>query len=165
MTLNILCEVKPDFSFHYRELAKKVIEKALDAERFPCEAEISLTLTDNAGIREINARMRGIDAPTDVLSFPMIDYVSAGDFSEIGTQWEDTVNPDTGEVVLGDIVLSADRVRSQAEEYGHSEKREYAFLIVHSMLHLMGYDHEEPEDAEVMEERQRKILDALNIRR
>ncbi len=157
--------INPDFSFPYRDLAQQVIKAALDAERFPFEAEVSLTLTDNPSIQEINHETRGIDAPTDVLSFPMLDYPAPADFSGVEEQWEGCVNPDTGEVMLGDIVLSVDRIRSQAEEYGHSQKREYAFLIVHSMLHLMGYDHMEPDEAARMEERQRDILDALRITR
>ncbi len=165
MTINIICEVKPDFSFHYRELAKKVILKSLDCEGFPYEAEVNLSLVDNEMIREINREMREIDAPTDVLSFPMLDFKAPAEFSGIESDWEDTVNPDTGEVMLGDIVISADKVRSQAEEYGHSEKREYAFLITHSMLHLIGYDHMVSQDAAVMEEHQRVILNALNIKR
>lgn len=165
MTVNIICEISPDFSFHYRELANKVIEASLETEAFPYEAEVSLTLTDNARMQEINLQTRGIDAPTDVLSFPMLEYAAPAAFDEIGEQWEDCANPDTGEVLLGDIVISVDRVRSQAEEYGHSEKREYAFLITHSMLHLMGYDHMEPGEASVMEEHQRMILRKLNINR
>lgn len=165
MTLHIICEKKPDFSFHYRELARRVIGKALETEGFPYEAEISLTLTGDGEIRELNRGARGIDAPTDVLSFPMAEYDAPADFSRLEEMWADTVNPDTGEFLLGDIVISVDRVRAQAAEYGHGEKREYAFLIVHSMLHLMGYDHVEPEDAMVMEEHQRMILDELNIRR
>ena len=83
---------------------------------------------------------RQIDAPTDVLSFPMLSYEQAGDFSALEEDYEDNFNPDTGEIMLGDIVISVDRVREQAAAYGHSERREFAFLIVHSMLHLFGYD-------------------------
>lgn len=163
MTINIICEVKPDFHFHYRKLAETVIEASLDAEQFPYEAEVNLTLVDNGIIHKINRETRQIDAPTDVLSFPMLDYDAPADFDGIEELWGDTINPDTGEVMLGDIVLSVDRVRSQAEEYGHSEKREYTFLITHSMLHLMGYDHMEPEEEREMQEHQRKILEHLKI--
>lgn len=165
MTINIICESKPDFRFHYKELAGKVIVKSLDMEGFPYESEVSLTLVNNEQIQEINKEMRNIDAPTDVLSFPMLEYGAPADFSGIEDQWEGTVNPDTDEVMLGDIVISLDKVRAQAEAYGHSEKREFAFLITHSMLHLMGYDHMAPEEAAVMEAHQRVILDALNIKR
>ncbi len=165
MSLVLSCEVKPEFSFHYRKLAEDVTEAVLDAEGFPYEAEVSLTLVDDGRMREINRETRGIDSPTDVLSFPMLDYDSPADFSSVEDEWDECVNPDTGEVVLGDIVISVDRVREQAAAYGHSEKREYAFLITHSMLHLCGYDHIEESDRVLMEERQRAILDALDIKR
>ena len=165
MTTTIECETEIDFSFDYEKLAEAVIVQALDAEEFPYEAEVSLTLTDSAGMQEINASMRGIETPTDVLSFPMLSCAFPGDFSEIETSWEGVVNPDTGEVLLGDIVINVERVREQAKAYGHSEKREYAFLITHSMLHLMGYDHMVPEEAAQMEERQRIILEGMQITR
>lgn len=137
----------------------------IDHEGFPYEAEVNLTLTDNEGIHEINRMYRQIDAPTDVLSFPMLSYEQAGDFSALEEDYEDNFNPDTGEIMLGDIVISVDRVREQAAAYGHSERREFAFLIVHSMLHLFGYDHMTPEDAAVMEPKQRQILEEMNISR
>lgn len=165
MTVNITNECKPDFRFHYKQTAKNVIEKALEMEGFPYEAEVSLTLVDNDQIHEINFEMRQIDKPTDVLSFPMLEYESPADFSNLDQQWDLIVNPDSNEVVLGDIVISADKVREQAEAYGHSEKREYAFLIAHSMLHLMGYDHMLPDEAALMEQHQREILKALGIHR
>ena len=163
MTVHITAEVKPEFTFHYRELAGRVIEAVLDQEKFPFEAEVDLTLTDNASIRQINAEFRKIDRATDVLSFPMFEYASPGDFSVLEQRADTCVNPDTGEVLLGDIVISVEKVREQAEMYGHSQKREYAFLITHSMLHLLGYDHMEPREAAVMEARQKVILDALKI--
>lgn len=165
MTINIICETTPGFSFHYKKLAEEVIEQSLDLEGFPYEAEVNLTLVDEDGIQEINRDMRQIDAPTDVLSFPMIAYEYPADFDGVDAQLDDCVNPDTGEVLLGDIVICVQRVYHQAEEYGHSVKREYAFLITHSMLHLMGYDHMVPEDAELMEAHQRNILDTMGISR
>ena len=165
MTINIICETAPGFSFHYKKLAKDVIVQSLDTEGFPYEAEVNLTLVDKERIHEINREMRQIDRPTDVLSFPMIEYVEPADFDGVEDQFDDCVNPDTEEVLLGDIVICVERVYEQAEEYGHSVKREYAFLITHSMLHLMGYDHMVPEEAEVMEEHQRRILDVLKIKR
>ena len=160
MTFHLECEVEPKFSFPYEELAKEVIEACMEAEDFPYEA-----LVDDAAIQEINASYRQIDRATDVLSFPLLDYDAPGDFSKVEDLMGDNINPDTGEVMLGDIVISVDHVREQAKEYGHSEKREYAFLIVHSMLHLFGYDHMEPEEAQEMQEHQRKILDYLKITR
>lgn len=165
MTFHLECEVEPKFSFPYEELAKEVIEACMEAEDFPYEAEVNLTLVDDAAIQEINASYRQIDRATDVLSFPLLDYDAPGDFSKVEDLMGDNINPDTGEVMLGDIVISVDHVREQAKEYGHSEKREYAFLIVHSMLHLFGYDHMEPEEAQEMQEHQRKILDCLKITR
>lgn len=163
MSLNIEKEVEVVFDFDYEALAEKVVNFAIEHENFPYEAEVNLTLTDNDGIHEVNQMYRGIDAPTDVLSFPMLSYEEAGDFSALEEDYEDNFNPDTGEIMLGDIVISVDRVREQANAYGHSEMREYAFLIVHSMLHLFGYDHMTPEDAPLMEAKQKEILDAMNI--
>lgn len=165
MTINIINEVKVPFHFHYRELANTVIMAAMDWEEFPYEAEVNLTLVDNEMIREINDCHRQIDKATDVLSFPMISYDAPADYSLLEEAVDAYINPDTGEVMLGDIVISVDKVLSQAEEYGHSPKREYAFLIVHSMLHLFGYDHMEAEEAKLMERRQREILDHLKINR
>ncbi len=165
MSLNIEKEVEVVFDFDYEKLAEEVISYALEHEKFPYEAEVNLTLTDNEGIHEVNRMYREIDAPTDVLSFPMLSYTKAGDFSELEDSYEDNFNPDTGEIMLGDIIISIDRVRTQAKDYGHSERREYAFLIVHSMLHLFGYDHMTEEEASQMEAKQHQILDAMQISR
>ena len=165
MSLNLEVEVDVPFTFDYEALAGEVVSFTIDPEGFPYEAEVNLTLTDNEGIHEINRMYRQIDAPTDVLSFPMLSYEQAGDFSALEEDYEDNFNPDTGEIMLGDIVISVDRVREQAAAYGHSERREFAFLIVHSMLHLFGYDHMTPEDAAVMEPKQRQILEEMNISR
>lgn len=146
------------------ELANKVILAALDYEECPYEVEVNLLLTDNQEIQEMNRRFRQIDRATDVLSFPMVDYGKPGDFSFLEEE-EEYFHPETGELVLGDIVISKEKVISQAEEYGHSLKREYAFLIAHSMLHLFGYDHEEEDERYEMEEKQREILQQLKILR
>lgn len=158
-------EVKVPFTFDYRALAQKVIDFCLEYSGFPYEAEVNLTLTDNSGIHEINREYRGIDRPTDVLSFPMLDYVIPGDFAFLEEENSDDFNPDTGEALLGDIIISVDKVMEQAENYGHSTEREYAFLITHSMLHLFGYDHMEESKSKVMEEKQKEILFHLNIHR
>ncbi len=165
MTVWITCEKKPEFTFHYRELAQRIVQTVLDAEEFSWEAEVSVLLTGDTQIRSINKETRGIDAATDVLSFPMIPCERPADFSALADAWEIYVDPDTGEVPIGDIVLSVDKVHAQAASYGHSERREYAFLLVHSLLHLMGYDHMEPADRAAMEAEQRRILDALHITR
>ena len=165
MTLNFEEEITVPFDFEYESLAREVISFTLDHENFPYESEVNLTLTDNDGIHEINKMYRQIDRPTDVLSFPMLSYEAAGDFSKLEDDYDDNFNPDTGEIMLGDIVISVDKVLEQAESYGHTPRREYAFLIVHSMLHLFGYDHMEAGEAEQMEAKQREILDAMNITR
>lgn len=158
-------ECPVSFTFDYHTLAQKVVDFCLTQDQFPYEAEVSLTLTDDEGIRQLNCAHRGIDASTDVLSFPMLSYAAAGDFSFLDAESEDDFNPDTGEALLGDIVISVDHVQAQAQAYGHSQEREYAFLIVHSMLHLFGYDHIQPEDAAQMEAHQRELLDGLGIPR
>lgn len=165
MSLIFEKEVEVTFDFDAEALAKEVVEFALDHEDFPYEAEVNLTLTDNESIHEINKMYREIDRPTDVLSFPMLSYEVAGDFFHLEEDYDDNFNPDTGEIMLGDIVISVDKVKEQAESYGHSEKREYAFLILHSMLHLFGYDHITPEEAEIMEGKQNEILTKMNILR
>ncbi|MCR5604911.1 MAG: rRNA maturation RNase YbeY [Lachnospiraceae bacterium] len=164
MTYGYDNEIGAEFDFDPEELYRKVVDTVLDIEKCPYEAEVSLLITGNDEIREINKQERNIDSPTDVLSFPMGEYDEPADFSNIEESPE-YFNVETGELMLGDIVLSYDRIRSQAGEYGHSERREYAFLIVHSMLHLIGYDHIEEADRELMEERQRVIMDALGISR
>lgn len=165
MSLLIETEVEVKFEFDYEELAERVVEFALDHEAFPYECEVNLTLTDNAGIHEINKEYRQIDNPTDVLSFPMLSYDDAGDFSKLEEDYDDNFNPDTGEIMLGDIIISVDKVFEQAESYGHSVEREFAFLILHSMLHLFGYDHMTPEEAAVMEGKQKVILEKMQILR
>lgn len=162
-TLEKECEVT--FDFDYEALAKRVIEYCLDYAKFPYEAEVNLTLTDNDGIHEINKEYRDIDRATDVLSFPMLNYTAPADFAFLEAESDDDFNPDTGEALLGDIIISVDKVYEQAESYGHSVEREFAFLIVHSMLHLFGYDHMVEDEAHVMEEQQRIILEGLNILR
>lgn len=162
MTINMEKEVEVSFSFDYKMLADEVICAALEAENFPFEAEIGLLLVSLEGIQEINCQQRDLDSPTDVLSFPLIAYETPGDFTKV-EQEEDNFNPDTGEAMLGDIVLCVDKVKEQAKSFGHSEKREFAFLILHSMLHLFGYDHMTKEEAAVMEKKQRDILEQMGI--
>lgn len=165
MTIAIENETGTDFPFDYNSLANQVIMYTIERENFPYEAEINLTLVDDEAIREINREYREIDRATDVLSFPMLSYEEAGDFSRLEDEEADNFNPDTGEILLGDIIISVPRVYAQAEEFGHSLKREFAFLIVHSMLHLFGYDHLEPEEAAFMENKQREILNEMKILR
>lgn len=151
--------------FDTEETAKLVIEAALEYEGCPYEAEINLLLTTDEAIREMNQMFRQIDKATDVLSFPMLNYEKPGDFSDVEERPEECFNPESGELMLGDIVISKDKVLSQAEAYGHSERREYAFLIAHSMLHLFGYDHMEEDERLEMEQKQREILEKIQILR
>lgn len=164
MTIEFEKEYDKDLGINYEEIADKVINAALDYEECPYEAEVSLTLVDNNRIHDINKEFRDIDRPTDVLSFPMVEYDDAGEFAFLEDE-DDCFNPETGELMLGDIIISLDKVEEHAIAYGHSFTREYAFLIAHSMLHLMGYDHMTDDDASIMEAKQRAILDNLNITR
>lgn len=165
MTINFDYETdkRPDADFE--GTVAQVVNAAVEFEKCPYEAEVNVLLTDNEGIQEINRECRGVDAPTDVLSFPMLEYEHAADFGFLEAGGMEYFNPDTGELLLGDIVLSVDKIKEQAYNYGHDEKRELAFLTAHSMLHLFGYDHMNDAEAEVMEEKQNTILNNLNIRR
>ena len=165
MTVTIEYEASEKLSLPYEEIIRDVVEESLDYLSCPYEAEVNVLLTDNEGIHQINLDTRGIDAPTDVLSFPMGDFEEPGDFSPLEEQPEDYFNPDTGELMLGDIVISVDKVMEQAEKYGHSQTRELAFLVAHSMLHLSGYDHMEEEERLQMEQMQREILERRGYRR
>ena len=164
MTLYFEDEGELKLDLPCEELARTVIEEALDYEECPYEVEVNLLLTTNEEIQKMNAEFREIDRSTDVLSFPMVDYEEPGEF-EFLEEADEYFHPETGELMLGDIVISKEKVLSQSEEYGHSPRREYAFLIAHSMLHLMGYDHMEEEERLCMEAKQRDILDRLNILR
>ncbi|MBQ7358672.1 MAG: rRNA maturation RNase YbeY [Lachnospiraceae bacterium] len=165
MTSYIENETDVEFDFPLQEIADQVILQILDTEECPYESQVNILITDNAGIREYNATYRDIDKETDVLSFPNIEYETPSDFTGLEDFEADYFDPDSGELILGDIILSVDRIKQQAKEYGHSEKREYAFLIAHSMLHLCGYDHMEEEEAKVMEAKQKEALEALGITR
>lgn len=146
----------------YTDIAYKVIEAAIDHENCPYDIDVSLLLTDDKAIEELNTEYRNIKRSTDVLSFPLIEYESPACFDGFDEQ-EDLFNPETGELMLGDIIISIDHAIAQAAEYGHEVVREYAFLIAHSMLHLMGYDHMTEADAADMEQRQEEILTGLGI--
>ncbi|MDE7251337.1 MAG: rRNA maturation RNase YbeY [Acetatifactor sp.] len=158
-------DVSADFPFDAKELVAQVAQAVLASEGCTYEACVNVLVTDNEGIREFNRQYRDIDRETDVLSFPNLDFERAGEFVISAEQRADYFDPDSGELVLGDIILSADRVREQAESYGHSLKREFAFLVAHSMLHLCGYDHMEEAEAEIMERKQEAILSELGITR
>ena len=158
------CETDISLELDCEALAKKVAQSVLELENCPYDSQVNLVLTDNSGIHEVNRQFRGIDAPTDVLSFPMIPFETPADY-QILDQDESFFDLDTEELLLGDILISAERVISQAEDYGHSIKREFCFLVAHSMLHLLGYDHMVPEEAAIMEQKQEAALEKLGITR
>ena len=165
MTFYVENETEVIFPFDVEEVVELVAEAVLDAEECPYETQVNVLLTDNEGIHEFNREHRGIDRETDVLSFPNVDFETEGDFDIDEEREADYFDPDSGELILGDIIISVDKVMEQAENYGHSTKREFAFLVAHSMLHLCGYDHMEEEEAKVMEAKQEEILTALGITR
>ncbi len=144
---------KLTLDFDAEKLAEDCAREALLEEDIEDDAEVSLTFTDNARIRELNKQFREIDRETDVLSFPMGD--------EDGFE----VNPETDALLLGDIVISLEKAKAQSEEYGHSMKREVAFLIAHSLFHLLGYDHMTPDEEKEMFAKQEKVLQRLGITR
>lgn len=165
MTFYFEKEADATFDFDCEEILNQVIECVLTMEKCPYETQVNVLLTDLNGIWEYNRTYRQIDRPTDVLSFPNISFETVSDFSIVEQSSEDYFDPDTGELILGDIILCADKIKEQALDFGHSEKREFAFLVAHSMLHLCGYDHMTSEEASVMEEKQRIIMDTLHISR
>lgn len=165
MTYNFEYETDIILKVNYKEIMTKVIDESLDYEKCPYEVEVNCILTSNDEIREINQEYRAIDSPTDVLSFPMIDYEAPSDFTGLEENAGEYFNPDSGELMLGDIIISVEKVMEQAEKYGHSLERELAFLTAHSMLHLFGYDHMEDDERIVMESKQDEILKNLGITR
>ena len=165
MTIHIEEETNVPFSFDYQALIQKVINASLDYVECPYEAEVSVLLTDNAAIHEINLENREVDAPTDVLSFPNVEYEEPADFDTLEEEQPEVFHPESGELMLGDIVISVEKVQAQAKEYGHSEERELGFLVAHSILHLCGFDHMEPKDQELMEQKQREIMDTIALYR
>lgn len=165
MTVYFENEVDAVYDFNPEEICKQCIETVLDHLHCPYECEVSISVTDSENIQKINRQFRQVDAPTDVLSFPMMEYDVAGDFESESFVQSLSIQPETGEAILGDIVLCDTIIRKQAEEYGHSQLREFSFLVVHSLLHLCGFDHMEDEERFQMEEKQREIMKQLNINR
>lgn len=164
MTLIFEDETEETHLFDRERTAREVIEAALDYVSCPYEAQINLLLTDDEEIARVNQEFRQINRPTDVLSFPAIEYSEAGNFEHLEERQE-CFDPESGELILGDMMLSMERVCAQAKEFGHSMRREYAFLIAHSMLHLFGFDHMEDNERSQMETMQEEILQNINITR
>ena len=162
MNHEILIETEVDGAEPYADLLRRVIPAALEAEGvgFPCEVDV--LFTDDAGIHAINLEQRGVDAPTDVLSFPMFDLKPGTPPAPEDVE----ADPGAGLVPLGDMVISLERAQAQGEEFGHGTQREVAYLAVHSVLHLLGYDHldEGPMKAQ-MRAREEAILEDLGIGR
>lgn len=165
--INYWDEIKEEVNEEELALAGKVVEHVLKKEGCPYECEVNLTMTDNEGIQAVNCEFRDMDKPTDVLSFPNCDFETPGDFSQFEDEavYFDCFNPETGNFMLGDIMISRDKMLAQAEEYGHGVTREFAFLIAHSVLHLIGYDHMEESEAKCMEDKQNQYLNELGITR
>ncbi len=158
--VDIIIEYEAESSVeNTEEIIRNAAEAALLNENVEFDTEISVTVTDNAGIRELNREYRNIDKETDVLSFPMYDFEEPSVFDEAELALEQ------GAVMLGDIIVSTDKICEQAEEYGHSTIRELSYLMVHSMLHLLGYDHIEEEDKKLMRSREDMIMERLGILR
>lgn len=158
MTVNIENEYLCEISMDYLHIIHDIVDTAVSYVQCPYDVEVNVLLTDNERIQEINRESRGIDRPTDVLSFPMIDFQKPEEFTMVEEHPEDYFDQDTGALNLGDIVISVDKVYEQAREFGHSPERELAFLVAHSMLHLSGYDHEAAAEQLIMETKQEEIL-------
>jgi probable rRNA maturation factor len=156
---------KIEFNEDMEKLIENAINAAIEFEGFNYDYEVSVVITDNDDIREINREYRNIDNVTDVLSFPMLEFEKDKNKNSIFRISENDKDPETGNVVLGDIVLSLEKACDQAEEYGHSKERETAFLTVHSILHLLGYDHEMEEDRVIMREKEESVLNRMNLSR
>ena len=145
-----------------RLLLQRVMERVLADEGIEMEVMVGVTLVEPERIREINRDFRRVDSVTDVLSFPMIDgmLADASPAALLGC-----VDPETGALELGDLVICPDRAAEQAQEYGHSLQRELGYLCAHGMLHLLGYDHEDEDERAVMRKKEEKALAALSLTR
>lgn len=151
-------ESRVQFDFGDQDrVIRKAVKTVMEDKQIPMELDVNVLLTVPSAIRSINREMRGIDSVTDVLSFPYFEYQKPGEFSDSIEEGK--------EQILGDIVLCASKVKEQAKKYGHSQKRELAFLIVHSMLHLIGYDHIDPDDAILMQQEEKRFMERLKINR
>ena len=159
--INLELEEELDAGFDLAEVANLVVDTVLKKEGCPKECEVEILLTDAQTVHEINKEYRDVDNTTDVLSFPNVDFSEPALFDSEEFNDEYLIDPDNGLLMLGQIVLCKERILSQAEEYGHSVKREYAFLIAHSMLHLLGYDHMQIEDEKLMFGLQKRIVGNL----
>ncbi len=157
--MKVFIENESRVAFDFKDIdrvIRKAVKTVMEDKKIPMELDVNVLLTVPSAIRSINCEMRGIDSVTDVLSFPYFEYSKPGKFPG---------KPEDEEQILGDIVLCASKVKEQAKKYGHSQKRELAFLIVHSMLHLIGYDHIDPDDAILMQKEEKRFMELLKINR
>ena len=139
------------------QVIRKAIRTVMEEKKIPSELDVNVLLTVPSAIQAVNREMRGVDSVTDVLSFPYFEYLKPGKFTAKLDKEEENI--------LGDILICASKIKEQAKRYGHSQKRELAFLIVHSMLHLIGYDHIEPDDAALMQQEEKRFMEILQIKR
>ena len=150
---------KVELSESTEKLIKDVAKLVLETENIEIPCKVDITLVDDAQIREFNNKYRNIDSSTDVLSFPIIEGCEGQINPEVGDYDED------GHAMLGDIIISLETARKQAEEYGHSFERELAFLVTHGSYHLLGFDHMEPEEEKRMMEKQEAVLSKMGLAR
>ncbi|MBR5507909.1 MAG: rRNA maturation RNase YbeY [Clostridia bacterium] len=148
----------PDLTEEMEKLLEKTVEAALSYEKVEIPCFVSISIVEEDEIKEINNEHRGIDKVTDVLSFPVVNLID-------GTFTEDAGDFYEGRLILGDVVLCAKRAQEQAEEFGHSIEREMSYLTCHSILHLIGYDHEDEGEREVMRKKEEAVMEILNLRR
>jgi len=139
-------------------IIENVVTKTLELEQFSADTIVSVTAVDNKEIHSLNKEFRGVDRPTDVLSFPVVEFENGKMIENSGDYFED-------KLILGDIIFSAEKLKEQSIEYGHSFERELGFLVCHSTLHLLGYDHETEDERQVMRHEEEKTLELLNLTR
>ena len=166
MTFYVENETEENFEFDVNKLIADLVNETIDCEKVPFkDISLNVTFTDDETIATVNKEFREIDKSTDVLSFPAVDFSKPADFSNIKPNDPLYFDQDTGELILGDIMISLEHAHKQALEYNHSFKREIAFLITHSLLHLLGYDHMVDSERTVMEAKQEAILNNLGLTR
>lgn len=155
---------KIEYTGQLEEILTAIIDCALNEEKVNVDYEVSVVLIDNNEIRAINSEFRNIDKETDVLSFPMLEYPAGKVYKDAYADYKfDDSFFNEGRLVLGDIALSLEKASEQAEDYGHSFLREVSYLTVHSVLHLLGYDHMAEEEKTAMRKREEEILEKFNI--
>ena len=160
MDYRLYIECDGDFLEGYEKIADDVAGECFKRFPAPKKLQLSLYIVDEEEIRSANRSQRGIDKVTDVLSFPTLPFTPENktDFNAIDTEDPGNIDPESGDLLLGEVMICRKKVYAQAEEYGHAPEREFAFLFAHACLHLLGFDHEEEEDRKCMEDLQEEIL-------